>query len=99
MSLHRRLPVALPPCRLGTATADVPAKLGDRITVVCAPQRSFFAQRRLLSAAPHGTKPGVGAVEGAWVCILLAAVNRSAQGYAQRHSWRSSPTCCPISSH
>ena len=46
------------PCRLGTPTADVPAKVGDRITVVCAPQRSLFAQRRLLSTAPHGTKPG-----------------------------------------
>jgi hypothetical protein len=44
--------------RLGTPTADVPAKVGDRITVVCAPQRSLFAQRRLLSTAPHGTKPG-----------------------------------------
>lgn len=47
-----------PPCRLGTATADVPAKEGDRVTVVCAPQKPFFSQRRLLSAAPHGTKPG-----------------------------------------
>lgn len=45
--------------RLGTATADVPAKLGDRITVVCAPQRtsSPLAARRLLGTAPHGTKP------------------------------------------
>ncbi|KAI3436374.1 hypothetical protein D9Q98_002427 [Chlorella vulgaris] len=47
--------------RLGTATADVPAKEGDRVTVVCAPaqgQRSALGQRRLLGSAPHGTKPG-----------------------------------------
>jgi hypothetical protein len=52
---------ASPQPRLGTATADVPAKEGDRVTVVCAPaqgQRSALGQRRLLGSAPHGTKPG-----------------------------------------
>ncbi|KAL4420877.1 hypothetical protein ABPG77_002836 [Micractinium sp. CCAP 211/92] len=46
--------------RVGTPTADVPAKVGDRVTVVCAPQQrsSPLAQRRLLGTAPHGTKPG-----------------------------------------
>ena len=51
---------AAPPRRLGTSTADVPAKVGDRVTVVCAPQRPLFAQRRLLAAVPHGAKPGAG---------------------------------------
>ena len=44
--------------RFGTATADVPAKVGDRASFVCAPQEARFSQRRLLSAAQPGTKPG-----------------------------------------
>ncbi len=57
-----------PVCRVGTPTADVPAKVGDRVTVVCAPQQrsSPLAQRRLLGTAPHGTKPGAGVCGQAW---------------------------------
>jgi hypothetical protein len=44
--------------RFATATPDVPAKVGDRVTVVCAPQTAVFSRRRLLSAAPPGSKPG-----------------------------------------
>lgn len=44
--------------RVGTETADVPAKTGDRVTVVCAPETPVFSRRRLLSSAPPGTKPG-----------------------------------------
>jgi len=44
--------------RFGTITQDVPMKVGDRVTLVCAPHRPFFSQRRMLSAAPPGCKPG-----------------------------------------
>lgn len=44
--------------RFATATADVPAKVGDRVTVVSTPQRPVLSQRRLLSATQPGTKPG-----------------------------------------
>lgn len=44
--------------RFGTVTPDVPAKVGDRVTLVCSPQRAALAQRVLFTAAPPGTKPG-----------------------------------------
>jgi hypothetical protein len=45
--------------RFSTATADVPARQGDRITIVCAPQKVKNRQLYgLLSAAPPETKPG-----------------------------------------
>eukprot|EP00887_Chlorella_sp_A99_P006770 scaffold3.g6770.t1 len=44
--------------RFATATADVPAKVGDRVTVVSTPQRPVLSQWRLLSATQPGTKPG-----------------------------------------
>ncbi|GAB4823249.1 hypothetical protein N2152v2_010295 [Parachlorella kessleri] len=44
--------------RFSTETADVPAKVGDRVSVVCSPQDGFFSRRRLISASPPGTKPG-----------------------------------------
>jgi hypothetical protein len=43
--------------RFGTATPDVPAKAGDRVTLVCAPQRPQFS-RGLLNASPPGVEPG-----------------------------------------
>lgn len=45
--------------RVGTATADVPAQLGERVTVVCAPNKGSNKLRRLvLSTNPPGTQPG-----------------------------------------
>lgn len=45
--------------RFSTATADLPARQGDRITIVCAPQKVKNRQLYgLLSAAPPETKPG-----------------------------------------
>jgi hypothetical protein len=44
--------------RFGTATADVPAKVGDRVTVVCAPVAPKLSAGRLLSASPPGAAPG-----------------------------------------
>lgn len=45
--------------RVGTATADVPAQLGDRITVVCAPNKGRNKLKRLvLSTNAPGTQPG-----------------------------------------
>ena len=41
--------------RFATPTADVPASVGDSVTVVCAPS---VPSRPLLDAAPPGTKPG-----------------------------------------
>lgn len=45
--------------RIGTATADVPAQMGDRVTVVCAPNRGRNKLKRvILSTNPPGTQPG-----------------------------------------
>lgn len=45
--------------RFGTMTADVPAKFGDRVTVVCSPSAPKFSPRRLfLNSSPPGTVPG-----------------------------------------
>jgi hypothetical protein len=45
--------------RMGTATADVPAQLGERVTVVCAPNKGRNKLKRLvLSTSPPGTQPG-----------------------------------------
>lgn len=45
--------------RAGTATADVPAQVGERITVVCAPNQGKNKQRRLLlTTSPPNTRPG-----------------------------------------
>ncbi|WIA17196.1 hypothetical protein OEZ85_014079 [Tetradesmus obliquus] len=45
--------------RIGTATADVPAQLGERVTVVCAPNKGRNKLKRLvLSTSPPGTQPG-----------------------------------------
>ena len=45
--------------RFGTATADVPVRQGDRVTMVCAPQSVTNKQMYgLVSAAPPETKPG-----------------------------------------
>jgi hypothetical protein len=44
--------------RCGTATPDVPAQMGQRVTVVCSPVRSSRARQRLLSPSPPGTTPG-----------------------------------------
>lgn len=45
--------------RAATATADVPAQVGDRVTVVSAPERGRSKQRRLLlSTAAPGMRPG-----------------------------------------
>ena len=44
--------------RFATSTADVPAKLGDRVTMVCCPQQPQLSARRLLAATPPGAKPG-----------------------------------------
>lgn len=45
--------------RVGTASADVPARVGERVTLVCAPARgSNRARRLLLSTSPPGTQPG-----------------------------------------
>lgn len=45
--------------RFSTATADVPARQGDRVTLVCAPQKVKNRQLYgLISAAPPETKPG-----------------------------------------
>jgi hypothetical protein len=45
--------------RVGTATADVPAQLGQRITVVCSPAAGVNKLRRFMfSTSPPGTQPG-----------------------------------------
>ncbi|GBF93654.1 hypothetical protein Rsub_06757 [Raphidocelis subcapitata] len=45
--------------RAATATADVPAQVGERITVVAAPERGRSKQRRvLLTTAAPGMRPG-----------------------------------------
>lgn len=44
--------------RFGTATADVPAKIGDRVSIVCAPQQARTSQVKFLTASPPNTKPG-----------------------------------------
>ncbi|KIZ05021.1 hypothetical protein MNEG_2935 [Monoraphidium neglectum] len=45
--------------RAATATADVPAQVGERVTVVSAPERGRSKQRRLLlSTAAPGMRPG-----------------------------------------
>lgn len=44
--------------KFGTDTADVPAKLGDRLSVVCAPQEACSAKVMFLRASPPNTKPG-----------------------------------------
>ncbi len=45
--------------RFSTATADLPARQGDRVTIVCAPQNVVNKQLYgLVSAAPPETKPG-----------------------------------------
>ena len=45
--------------RAATATADVPAAVGDRVTVVAAPERGRGKARRLLlTTAPPGLRPG-----------------------------------------
>eukprot|EP00879_Flechtneria_rotunda_P008358 GHRR01008755.1.p2 GENE.GHRR01008755.1~~GHRR01008755.1.p2 ORF type:complete len:567 (+),score=195.61 GHRR01008755.1:328-2028(+) len=44
--------------RVGTATADVPAQLGERVTVVCAPGKGKNRLRRILfSTSAPGTQP------------------------------------------
>jgi hypothetical protein len=44
--------------RCGTPTPDVPAQIGHRVTVVCAPVRNSPKRRKILSPSPPGTKPG-----------------------------------------
>jgi hypothetical protein len=45
--------------RVGTGTADVPAAVGERVTLVCAPTRGANKlQRLVLSTSPPGTRPG-----------------------------------------
>ncbi|KAK9834837.1 hypothetical protein WJX81_002704 [Elliptochloris bilobata] len=46
--------------RFGTASADLPAQVGERVSVVCAPSRQPARRRGagLLSAAPPFTRPG-----------------------------------------
>jgi hypothetical protein len=44
--------------RFGTPTADVPAKIGDRVSIVCAPQQAQTSQVKFLTASPPNTKPG-----------------------------------------
>lgn len=45
--------------RVGTATAEVPAQVGQRITVVCSPGSGVNKAKRLvLSTSPPGTQPG-----------------------------------------
>ena len=48
--------------RAASATADVPARVGERVTVVCAPQRGAPSRaprrRLLLTSAPPGSRPG-----------------------------------------
>jgi hypothetical protein len=44
--------------RFGTPTADVPAKIGDRVSIVCAPQQARTSQVKFLTASPPNTKPG-----------------------------------------
>eukprot|EP00878_Enallax_costatus_P010383 GHUV01010836.1.p1 GENE.GHUV01010836.1~~GHUV01010836.1.p1 ORF type:complete len:576 (+),score=142.43 GHUV01010836.1:158-1885(+) len=45
--------------RVGTAAADVPAQTGDRITVVCAPNKGNNKLKRFLfSTSPPGARPG-----------------------------------------
>ena len=84
-----RAPAATP-CRLGTATADVPAKVGDRVTVVCSPQQRLLSQRRLLSAAPSGTTPGG--------CIRLGAAGWHARWLdAGSVCWHVAAPACRLS--
>lgn len=44
--------------RCGTATADVPALSGDRITVVCSPGIAKQRKGALLTNSPPDTEPG-----------------------------------------
>jgi hypothetical protein len=48
--------------RAASATADVPARAGERVTVVCAPQRGAPSRaprrRLLLTPSPPGSRPG-----------------------------------------
>lgn len=45
--------------RVGTATADVPAQLTERVTVVCAPNKGRNKVKRfMLSTSPPGAQPG-----------------------------------------
>jgi hypothetical protein len=48
--------------RAASATADVPARVGERVTVVCSPQRNAPSRaprrRLLLTPSPPGSRPG-----------------------------------------
>jgi hypothetical protein len=45
--------------RVGTTTADVPAQRGERVTIVCAPNKGANKlQRLVLTTSPPGTQPG-----------------------------------------
>lgn len=44
--------------RFGTESAEVPAKLNDRVTVVCAPERITEKVSGILDPIPQGIRPG-----------------------------------------
>ena len=44
--------------RFGTETGDRPAKVGDRVTVVCSPQNSELMRKKLIPPSPPNTAPG-----------------------------------------
>ena len=96
--------------RVATATADVPAQVGERVTFVAAPSESALKtsrkkrQNTFFAPSPPGTKPGEGlmAVNHRCVCVCLLCTSHCKLPVLSTHPHTTGVcvcVCLPCTSH